>query len=434
MQDFINRDALERAAAEVWFGPRAHYYASGLVALVLAASAGLPLAAIWLGLMLLTDEAHGALSTLLERCSRARLALDLTRASARAGAPALAWFAGGEFGAAAALAMLCWFAVQAALDARRGRQHALLACLPYTFLGAILIAASASAATLAALVLAAFTGAAAISQAHRNSHARAQDAEWVRQLNMQFSEPGQAAWEIDYEHQRVFGAANLAGVLGRPVRFEDIANKACFATAADKAVDEAAFAPVYGPARRIAIEHDETGAGGAVTRVRHNGFLHTAPDGAPTRLTCVTTRVGLRQAAAPAAPRVVVIAAADDDAVAIAALARAGLDAHAGGSGEAGFAALRAQIPALIVLDISFESDWCVLHGLKHDAALRDVPVMVLAEGDQRARAMGEGAADYLAKPVNSGLLVAASLRYARAQSALPEPAPAQQPDRRLTA
>ncbi|MBS0383885.1 MAG: response regulator, partial [Proteobacteria bacterium] len=80
----------------------------------------------------------------------------------------------------------------------------------------------------------------------------------------------------------------LASVLGRPVTFDDILAQDCFATPADRAMVRSAFSPDSAGVRSIALEHDFIGPAGAVLRIRHQGFVRAAPDGAPMRLTCIS--------------------------------------------------------------------------------------------------------------------------------------------------
>jgi len=308
VQHFINRAAIERAAADVFFGPRARYYVFGLLTLGVAATTSAALAAVWLGFALLIEHARTALSRRLGALSRAKtnaahLALDTMSAASVAVAPALAWTAPNMLGPTLAAAMLCVLVVQAGLHAQRGRLHTVLACTPYAVLGlafaAQAIAADAFTIMLMCLICAAYVAAAALQHAHRASHVRAQDAEWVRQLNMSFFDDASAAWEIDYTRNTLIGADRLAGVLGRDVTAADVIEHACFAAAHDRALVKAAFAPRQGAVRRIAIEHDVMHADGSIVRVRHQGFVRTTPDGAPVRLTCVSSRAEI--AAAPAA-------------------------------------------------------------------------------------------------------------------------------------
>ncbi|MBI3439808.1 MAG: response regulator, partial [Proteobacteria bacterium] len=50
----------------------------------------------------------------------------------------------------------------------------------------------------------------------------------------------------------------------------------------------AAFSPDHAGVRRIALEHDMVASDGKVVRIRHQGFMRAALDGAPLRLTCIT--------------------------------------------------------------------------------------------------------------------------------------------------
>ncbi|HET9231352.1 MAG TPA: ATP-binding protein [Vitreimonas sp.] len=295
MQYFINHAAIERASAEVFAGPRARLYLFGVVALLTAAAAGLAPAAIWLGLVLLVDEARNAFAVRLTPLSimqakAARLALDVASAASLAAAPAIAWYAGGVLSAALAATMLCVLLSDAAFTGRHGRLHTLAASAPYALLGAAflfdagagLLAAGACAVGLAyAFVL-------AIHHAHASAHDRVQDAEWVRQLNMGFGDAHSAAWEIDFTRNRLVGAQRLGLVLGRAVSYRDVVEGGCFASAEDRTLVKAAFTPARGAVRQIALEHDAVRADGSRVRIRHQGFVRTTADGAPVRLTCVT--------------------------------------------------------------------------------------------------------------------------------------------------
>src|SRR6185295_4474356 len=97
VQHFINRAAIDRAAAEFYDGPRARYYLLGFVALVIAAAVGLALATIWFGIALLVEEACRALRTRLsalpaQEARTGHLGLDVASASIFATAPAMAWY------------------------------------------------------------------------------------------------------------------------------------------------------------------------------------------------------------------------------------------------------------------------------------------------------------------------------------------------------
>jgi len=82
--------------------------------------------------------------------------------------------------------------------------------------------------------------------------------------------------------------------------------------------------------------------------------------------------------------------------------------------GEAGIEAARSQAPAAIILDVLLPGidGWEVLRRLKSDAALRDVPVVVVTVVDERNVAMSLGAVDYFLKPVRPEALLARLAQY----------------------
>ncbi len=307
MQHFINHAALERAAAEVFSSSRARYYLYGLIALAVASVAGLAHAAIWLGLALLVETTRSALLARLQPLSPAQaaaaaLALDIAGAASLAVAPAIAWYARADMSGAVATALLVVLTINTAFNAKRGRVHALITCAPYALLGVTLLIESAGVGAFAAVAICGLTityaFAAAMHHMHRAAHARMQDAEWVRQLNMSFGETSSAGWEIDFERGRLAGAQRLGALLGRSVSFTDIVERACFAPPQDRALVHAAFSPARGAVRRIALEHEVMHADGTSVRVRHQGFIRTTPDGQPVRLTCVTRPAEAPQAGA----------------------------------------------------------------------------------------------------------------------------------------
>ena len=318
MQHFINHAAIERAAAEVFSSARARYYLYGLTALAVAAAAGLALATIWLGLILLVDTTRATLTKQLKplsatQAAAAALALDVATTASLAVAPAIAWYSGAELGGAIATGLIVALMIDTALNAKRGRVHAAIACAPYAVLGLTLLIESGSIVTFAAIAMTgaviAYVFAATVHQAHRAAHARMQDAEWVRQLNMSFGESASAGWEIDFERNRIAGAQRLGALIGRPVSYADIIERAFFAPAQDRALVNAAFSPQPGAVRRIALEHEVTRADGSTMRIRHQGFVRTTPDGQPVRITCVTRSAEVAAAGA-LAPTVVADAAA----------------------------------------------------------------------------------------------------------------------------
>jgi signal transduction histidine kinase len=295
VQHFINHAAIERASGEVFASARARLYLFALVALLTTAAAGLAPAAIWLGLALLVDEARNAFAARLSALSvkqgrAAHLALDIASAASLAAAPAIAWYAGGVLSAGLAAIMLCILAADAAFSGRHGRLHTLAACAPYALLGATFLfdAGGAFLAVAACGAGVAYVLVLAMHHTHAAGHARMQDAEWVRQLNMSFGDANSAAWEIDFTRNRLVGAQRLGALLGRAVSYRDVVEGGCFASADDRALVKAAFTPDRGAVRRIALEHDAVRADGTRMRIRHQGFVRTTADGAPVRLTCVT--------------------------------------------------------------------------------------------------------------------------------------------------
>ena len=295
MQYFINHAAIERASGEIFAGPRARLYLFCVVALLTAAAAGLAPAAIWLGLVLLVDEARSAFAARLAPLSAiqakaAQLALDVASAASLAAGPAIAWYAGGVLSAALAATMLCVLVAEAAFTGRHGRLHTLATCAPYALLGATFIfdAGAGFVAAAACGVGIAYVFVLATHHAHAAAHARRQDAEWVRQLNMSFGDAHSAAWEIDFTRNRLVGAQRLGAVLGRAVSYRDVVDGGCFASAEDRSLVKAAFTPERGAVRQIALEHDAVRGDGSRVRIRHQGFVRTTADGAPVRLTCVT--------------------------------------------------------------------------------------------------------------------------------------------------
>ncbi|MBL8543555.1 MAG: response regulator [Hyphomonadaceae bacterium] len=299
MQHFVNRLALERTAAEAFSGPRTRVYLMAALAMALLLSVDAALAAIWLGLAILVEETRKALSPQLAHVSKVqadagRIALGLTSAASLAGAPALAWHAGGAYGPAAATAMLALLLVDAALNSKLGRLRTVIVCAPYGLLALSFIVDAAPnggvGAVLALFGCAGFAAAAVLHHMHQASHARQQDVEWLRQLNMSFGEKGDAAWEINYASGQLIGAENLARVLGRPVSFADVVERGCFASAGDRTLAVGVFTPANGPMRRVALEHAVIDAKGDAIHVRHQGFVRTASDGTPVRLTCISSR------------------------------------------------------------------------------------------------------------------------------------------------
>ncbi len=308
MQHFINHAAIERAAAEIFSSTRTRYYLYALIAVATSISAGLPLGAVWFGLALMVDEMHKWASTHANalvgtHTKSLHFTLDLAQSASLAVAPGILWFEQSAVGAPLAAAMLAMLCTHTAFSARRGRLYALAICAPYAALGLVFLFASggltAFATVLAVGACVAYVLAAGLHHAHRASHARVQDIEWLRQLNMSFSDATSAAWEIDFTRERLIGADRLAALVGRPISYRDVVEGACFAPPEDRALVKSAFAPTHGAVRRLALAHDVMRPDGSRVRVRHHAFVRTTPEGAPVRVTCVS-RTGEPSVAAPA--------------------------------------------------------------------------------------------------------------------------------------
>jgi signal transduction histidine kinase/ActR/RegA family two-component response regulator len=301
VQHFFNHAAIERAAAEAFSSPRARLYLYGTLGLATAIAAGLAMAAAWLALILFAEHARQALLARFPRDAHTiGKALDVARAACLAAAPALAWFSGGALGAATALLMLAALSTQALTGGAEARAPTLLTQAPYA---ALLLAFLGDAAgggdiglAAAALLGLSYIFGLALHHAHRLADLRAQDSEWLRQLNMNCAD-GEAVWEIDFGRGELYGAERLSSVLGVDVTYADMV-AATFSAAPERAVAEAAFAPTHGAPRRIVFEHTAIARDGAHVPVRHDAFVRAAPDGSPLRLTCVTRRVALATSAA----------------------------------------------------------------------------------------------------------------------------------------
>ncbi len=89
-------------------------------------------------------------------------------------------------------------------------------------------------------------------------------------------------------------------------------------------------------------------------------------------------------------------------------------------SGEEGLRLARESPPDVIVLDVQMPGmdGWAVLQTLKADAALRNVPVVLLTMMDQKNLGFSLGANDYLMKPVDRERVAAALRKYRRAPEA----------------
>lgn len=77
-------------------------------------------------------------------------------------------------------------------------------------------------------------------------------------------------------------------------------------------------------------------------------------------------------------------------------------------------AVIRLHCPQLILLDLEMPAPngWEILRQVRSDPALAPIPVVIYSVADQSAQQVAIGQADYLVKPVNEALLVAAVQRW----------------------
>jgi CheY-like chemotaxis protein len=96
-------------------------------------------------------------------------------------------------------------------------------------------------------------------------------------------------------------------------------------------------------------------------------------------------------------------------------LEAAGFGVAVSRDGEQGLELARRLRPVAIALDIVLPGvdGWEVLARLKADAALGEIPVVIVSMLDERGRGFALGAADYLVKPVGRDDLLAALRRVA---------------------
>ena len=125
----------------------------------------------------------------------------------------------------------------------------------------------------------------------------------------------------------------------------------------------------------------------------------------------------VREAVLAGASTVLVI---DDDAAVRDLMARflgkEGFQVVAAAGGEEGLRLARERSPDVITLDVLMPGmdGWSVLAALKADAALADIPVVMLTMLDDRNLGYALGAADYLTKPIDRDRLVTVLERYRR--------------------
>lgn len=95
-------------------------------------------------------------------------------------------------------------------------------------------------------------------------------------------------------------------------------------------------------------------------------------------------------------------------------LAAAGYQVRVAPGGEEGLAAARTWHPDAILLDVIMPGldGWDVIRELKHEDALRGIPVFFATIVDDRKAGMSLGATDFFVKPVDHGLLLAQLARH----------------------
>jgi DNA-binding response OmpR family regulator len=110
-------------------------------------------------------------------------------------------------------------------------------------------------------------------------------------------------------------------------------------------------------------------------------------------------------------------------------LESAGYAVAVAASGEAGLVAARTRPPAAILLDLHLPGmdGWQVLHEIRADRALHEVPIFIVSVIDERRAGRAVGAVDYFVKPVNRSRLLARLAEHVladHAAGAAPAPPP----------
>jgi signal transduction histidine kinase/CheY-like chemotaxis protein len=170
----------------------------------------------------------------------------------------------------------------------------------------------------------------------------------------------------------------------------------------------------------LSRQHEGTGLGLALVRHladQHGGGVTLTSAPGQGSAFSVTLPVGAIPAQAPVdlgttrirSMRSTVLVIEDPESYTLLAgyLAEFGYAATLHDRGAGAVAAVREQQPGLVMLDILLPdlSGWEVLAGLKAEAATRDIPVLVMSLVDEPARALANGAAGHLLKPVNRAAL-----------------------------
>ena len=173
-----------------------------------------------------------------------------------------------------------------------------------------------------------------------------------------------------------------------------------------------------------------TGLGLALTRRlvhAHGGVIEL--DSAPGEGTAITVRLPAASAAvAPDAGGLDLVAAAggyggilliEDEPSAVRLLRTyleaAGYRVTVARDGPRGLAAAQRCHPAAIILDLMLPGmdGWEVLHRLKHDPQVRDIPVVIVTVIDEHDVGIALGAVDYFVKPIDPDALIARLARHA---------------------
>jgi signal transduction histidine kinase/CheY-like chemotaxis protein len=187
---------------------------------------------------------------------------------------------------------------------------------------------------------------------------------------------------------------------------------------------------------------DGTGLGLVITRKLAQAMggdvalLSTPGLGSTFTLSIAAAPVTQQVDAAPSGPRVLVI---EDDPTArdltSRALARLSFNVCGAATAHEGLAAIAAEAPDLVILDIHLPdmSGWHVLEQIKTAPATQDIPVLVVTIDDDRTRALALGACDHMVKPVDRDRLTAAAVRYALPKRTAPATVQASPPARAAT-
>ena len=96
-----------------------------------------------------------------------------------------------------------------------------------------------------------------------------------------------------------------------------------------------------------------------------------------------------------------------------------GFDTKSAAEGPQGLSLAKELQPNIITMDLSLPKDegWKVLAEIKNDAALENVPVLVITMLDEKTAADQSGAAAFLTKPVNKAQLEKVVQKLARKAS-----------------